>query len=158
MGSIFKDLDVSVGVLVTGVPRLACLRPTAWLHRRPGTAQLQHQQHKTLTRGQASRSRQRQDPRGDRPPQAGSRGAESSMQGLPHEAQLTRAMTTKARRAPRGHRAQVSYSVQRRQATGMESRGISQRFPSGAMRPRPQGRQDEGHHRAHRSVTTMGYS
>ena len=29
-----------VGVLDTGVPRLACLRPTAWLHRRPGTTQL----------------------------------------------------------------------------------------------------------------------
>ena len=28
-----------VGVLDTGVPRLACLRPAAWLHRRSGTAQ-----------------------------------------------------------------------------------------------------------------------
>ena len=28
----------TVGVLGAGVPRLACLRPTAWLHQRPRTA------------------------------------------------------------------------------------------------------------------------
>ena len=31
-------------------------------------------------------------------------------------------------------------------------------FHSGATRPRPPGRQDGGHHRAHRSVTTRGFS
>ena len=45
----------TVGVLGTGVPRLACLRPMAWLHQRPGTTQLWQQQLKTLVRGQASR-------------------------------------------------------------------------------------------------------
>ena len=44
-----------VGVLGTGVPRLACLRPTAWLHQRPCTAHLHQQTLKTLARGQASR-------------------------------------------------------------------------------------------------------
>src|SRR3954470_8284075 len=43
------------GVLGTGVPRLACLRPMAWLHQRPGTAHPQWQPLKTLARGQASR-------------------------------------------------------------------------------------------------------
>ena len=38
-------------------------------------------------------------------------------------------MTTKARQAPGGRTAQVSSSVQGRQAAGAESRGISQRFP-----------------------------
>ena len=31
-------------------------------------------------------------------------------------------------------------------------------FHSGATRPRPPGRQDGGHHRAHRSVTARGFS
>ena len=44
-----------VDVLGTGVPRLACLRPMAWLHQRPCTA-LPHQQTlKTIMRSQASR-------------------------------------------------------------------------------------------------------
>src|SRR4051812_7225532 len=34
-----KDAFI-VGVLGIGVPRLACLRPTAWLHQRPCTAHL----------------------------------------------------------------------------------------------------------------------
>src|SRR3990170_3566604 len=47
-------LGATVGVLGMGVPRLACLRPTAWLHQRPGTAHLHQQTLKTLARGQAS--------------------------------------------------------------------------------------------------------
>ena len=43
-----------VGVLDSGVSSHACLRPTTWLHRWPGTAQLQHQHRKTLATGQAS--------------------------------------------------------------------------------------------------------
>ena len=39
-----------VGVLGTGLSRLSCLRPTAWLRQRAGTAQLQQQQLKTLAR------------------------------------------------------------------------------------------------------------
>ena len=66
----------TVGILDTGVPRLACLQPMTWLHQRPG---MTHRQLKTLARGQASRRGQCQDPR----------EAESSMQGIPHEAQLT---------------------------------------------------------------------
>ena len=45
----------TVGVLGMGVPRLASLRPTAWLHQRPCMAHLHQQTLKTLTRGQASR-------------------------------------------------------------------------------------------------------
>src|SRR3954467_11402353 len=40
----------TVSVLGTGVPRLACLRPTAWLHQRPYTAHLHQQTLKTLAR------------------------------------------------------------------------------------------------------------
>ena len=44
----------NVGVLGTGVPRLACLRPMAWRYERARTAHLHQQALKTLTRGQAS--------------------------------------------------------------------------------------------------------
>jgi hypothetical protein len=43
-------LGTTVGVLGTGVPRLACLRPMAWHLRRPGTAHL-HQPPSSPSRG-----------------------------------------------------------------------------------------------------------
>mgnify|MGYP005829094449 CR=1 FL=1 len=89
----------SVGVLGTGVPRLACLRPAVWLQWGPNAAQLRQLKLKTLTRGQASRGGQHE----------GSLGTASSgwlarrrrNQGkVPHEVPVTQAMTTEARRAP----------------------------------------------------------
>ena len=47
----------TVGVLGTGVPRLACLRPAAWLRWGSSTAHLHQPKLKTLARGQASRGR-----------------------------------------------------------------------------------------------------
>ena len=44
----------TVGVLGTGIPRLACLRPVAWLNRWPSTSHLHQPTLKTLARGQAS--------------------------------------------------------------------------------------------------------
>ena len=43
----------TVGVLGTGVPRLACLRPAAWMEWWPSTAHLHQRKLKTLARGQA---------------------------------------------------------------------------------------------------------
>ena len=40
-----------VGVLGTGVPRIACLRPAAWLEEWPSTAHLHQHMLKTLARG-----------------------------------------------------------------------------------------------------------
>ena len=48
----------TVSVLGTGVPRLACLQPVAWLKRGPSTAHLHQHKLKTLARGQASRGGQ----------------------------------------------------------------------------------------------------
>ena len=48
---------VFVGVLGMGVPRLACLRPAAWLKEWPSMAHLHQHMLKTLARGQASRGR-----------------------------------------------------------------------------------------------------
>ena len=86
-----------VDVLGTGVPRLACLRPTAWLKGGPSTVHLHQHRLKTLARGQASRG--------------GRRGASSGKassgwltrrqrdQGrVPHEVPVTQAMTTKGAR------------------------------------------------------------
>src|SRR4051812_43448523 len=47
--------NVTVGVPGTGVPRLACLRPAAWLKWGPSAAHLHQHKLKTLARGQASR-------------------------------------------------------------------------------------------------------
>ena len=83
-----------VGVLGTGVPRLACLRPAAWLKGGPSTAHLHQHKLKTLARGQASR--------GGR--QGASSGTASSgwltrrrrvQGGVPREVPMTQAMTTK---------------------------------------------------------------
>ena len=95
--------DVDVGVLVTGVPRLACPRPAAWLKWWPSAAHLHQHRPKTLTRGQASRGGRH----------GASSGTASSgwlarrrrdQGGVPHEVPVTQAMTTKAqagaRRAP----------------------------------------------------------
>ena len=46
--------NVGVGVLGTGVPRLACLQPAAWLKQWPSAAHLHQLKLKTLARGQAS--------------------------------------------------------------------------------------------------------
>ena len=122
----------SISVLGTGVPRLACLRPVAWLKGGPSTAHLHQHRLKTLARGQASRGGRR----------GASSGAASSGwltrrrrdQGrVPHEVPVTQAMTTKgAKRAParavssfplwckgskrrREHQAKASISVQQDQ-------------------------------------------
>ena len=89
-----------VGVLGTGVPRLACLRPMAWLKVGPSTAHLHQHRPKTLARGQASRGRQRGASSG-----TASSGRLARRQrdqgGVPHEVPVTQAMTTKGtRRVP----------------------------------------------------------
>ena len=124
-----------VGVLGTGVPRLACLRPWAWLKGGPSTAHLHQHRPKTLVRGQASRGGRR----------GASSGTASSgwlmrrrrdQGGVPHEVPVTQAMMIQgARRVParaassfplwckggkrsRGvprHQAKVAISVQRDQ-------------------------------------------
>ena len=124
-----------VGVLGTGVPRLACLRPAAGLKGGPNAAHLHQHKPKTLARGQASRGGRR----------GASSGTASSgwltrrrrdQGGVPHEVPVTQAMMTggarrvparavsslplwckggkRSRRVPR-HQAKVAVSVQRDQ-------------------------------------------
>ena len=91
--------NIFVSVLGTGVPRLACLRPVAWLEEGPSMAHLHRHRPKTLARGQASGGGRHRS----------SSGTASSgwltrwrrdQGGVPHDVPVTQAMTTKgARRA-----------------------------------------------------------
>ena len=51
---------INVGVLGTGVPRLAYLRPAAWLKQWPSATHLHQLKLKTLARGQALRGRRQE--------------------------------------------------------------------------------------------------
>ena len=86
--------DQFVGVLGTRVPRLACLRPAAWLifistSSRP-------------SRGAKPRGVDERELPQARPRQAGSRGGGEIKAGVPREVPVTQAMTIEARRAPGG--------------------------------------------------------
>ena len=88
-----------VGVLGTGVPRLACLRPVAWLKGRPSMAHLRQHELKTLTRGQASRGGRQGAPSGVA--SSGRHVRRRRDQGrAPPEEPVMQAMTIEARRAP----------------------------------------------------------
>ena len=132
----------SVGVLGTGVPRHACLRPAVWLKGGPSMAHLHQRRPKTVARGQASRGGRHR----------ASSGTASSgwlarrrrdQGGVPHEVPVTQAMTTKgARRAPARAVSSLSSLVQREQA---QARASSKGIHFGATRPRPAERQDGSH-------------
>ena len=89
----------TVGILGTGVPRLACLRPAAWLKGGPSTAHLHQHRPKTLARGQASRCGRRGASSGTASPGWLAR-RQRDQGGVPREVPMTQAMTTEARRAP----------------------------------------------------------
>ena len=137
-----------VGVLGTGVPRLACLRPAAWLKGGPAW---------TIFINTSSRPS-----RGGR--QGASSGTASSgwltrrrsdQGGVPHEVPMMQAMTTKgARRAPGRAVSSLSSLVQREQA---QARASSKGIHFGATRPRPAKRQYGGHRGARASVTARAF-
>src|SRR4051812_19509767 len=84
----------TVGVQETGVPRLACLRPAAWLNGGTSTAHLHQHRPKTLTRGQTSRGGQHGASSGTASPGYLAR-RRRYQGGVPHEVPVTQAMTTK---------------------------------------------------------------
>ena len=124
---IISTMDI-VGVLGTGVPRLACLRLAAWLKGGPSTAHLHQHKPKTLTRGQASR--------GGRC--GASLGTTSSgwltrrrrdQGGVPREVPVMQAMTTQgARRVPPAQRPPFLFGAKGASAAA-ECRGIWRRLP-----------------------------
>jgi hypothetical protein len=145
----------TVGVLGTGVPRLACLWPRAWHLHRPEVAHL-HQPPPSPSRGAKPREgdslKAPEDPlhqqltspsRGAKPREAGSikTSGGSSSAGLAPEEQriLCKPLSggqddvdhdNHSQVGASGRRTTVSSLVRRGQGQAMESRGSSQRFPS----------------------------
>ena len=138
IGSVLGEIEIlpdyrglPVGVLGTGVPRLACLWPAAWLKRGPSMAHLHQLKLKTLARAKPRGANDMKLPQ-RQPHQAGSRGGREIKAGVPREEPVTQAMTIETRRAPacavslfplwcKGgkhrprHRAKVTIPVQRDQ-------------------------------------------
>ena len=121
----------SAGFLGTGVPRLACLRPAAWLLWWPSMA---------IFISSSSRPSRGANPCGadderlpqERPHQAGSRGGGEIKARVPRELLVMQDMTIEARRAPGGRqRAQRPCFLfgAKEASAGEEYRGIRQRFP-----------------------------
>ncbi len=146
----------TVGVLGKGVPRLACLRPTAWLRCRPVRPIFVNEAFKTLARGQASR---------------GGRCKTSSRAASP--GCLARSGDIKAGQTSRGPRdvshdnrdqagasarsVLVSCLVPRGQAHARSTEASSKGFHISAMRPRLAVRHDGGHHGARDGVTARAF-
>src|SRR3954471_18728769 len=86
-----------VGVLGTEVPRHACMQPTAWLSSRP-YGPSSSTRHPRPSRGSKPREADDARPPLEWPSQVGSRGAEISRWGKPHEALVTCAMMNGTRR------------------------------------------------------------
>ena len=149
-----KMIKMFVGVLGMGVPRLARLRPAAWLKEWPSTAHLRQHMLKTLARGQASRGRtiegflrhglvrlaREEAERSRRGTSRGARDASHDDQGR------------QAGASPRS--VLLSPLVQRGQAQPRSTEASGKGCHFGATRPRPGGRQDGGHCGAQDSVTT----
>ena len=146
----------TVGVLGMGVPRLACLRPTAWLSQQAVRPIFINKASKTLARGQASRG-----------------GRRKTSSGADKPGRLTRSRDIKAGQTSRGsrdvshddrdqagasaHNVLVSYLVLRGQAQARSTEASSKGFHIGATRPRPTGRQDGGHRGAHTYITARAF-
>ena len=141
--------DDSVGVLGTGVPKLAYLRPAAWLKWGPSAAQLHQLKLKALARGQASWGGRQEAPSG-----AASSGRLTRRrrdQGrAPPEGPVTQAMTIGGQTGAGQCSVLVSLSVLRGQA---QAKASGKGYHFGATRPRPAERQDGGHRGAQVGVT-----
>ena len=141
-----------VGILGMGVPRLACLRPTAWLSQQAVWPIFITKASKTLARVQASRGGRRK---------TSSRVAEPG--------RLTRSGDIKAGRTSRGSRdvshddrhqagasarsILISSLVLRRLAQAKSTEASGKGCYIGATRPRRGGRQGGGHRGAQDGVT-----
>ena len=146
----------TIGVLGTGVPRLACLRPAAWLK---GGAQ-----------HDPSSPTQTQDPR-EGPSLAGRTTRSFLRHGLVRlareEAERSRRGTSRGahdashddreQAGASAHSVLVSSLVLRRQAQARSTEASSKGFHITATRPRPAGRQDGGHCGAQDGVTTRAF-
>ena len=141
----------TIGILGMGVPRLACLRPRAWLHQWPGTSHLHQQPLKTLARGQASRG-----------------GGRKTSSGITSLGWLLRSGDIYARGTSRGARyvsrddqGQVGASGRRVPVASLVLKGQAQaRSPEAKVTisvQRDQDQQDGSHRGARDGVTTRAF-
>ena len=146
----------TIGVLATGVPRLACLQLAAWLKQWPSTARLHQPYLKTLARGHASRGGRCKVPQG-RPHQADSRGGGEIK---------ARATSCGAHDASHDDQDQagaslrsvlISSLVQRGQVQARTTKASGKGFHISATRPRPTEWQDRGHRGAQDGVITSAF-
>ena len=136
-----------------GVPRLACMRPAAWLNRGPSAAHLHQPKHSRPSRGAKPRGADDTRPPQEWPRQAGSRrGGDIKERGTSRGAHDDQ---DQAGASPRS--VLVSSLVQRGQTQVRSTKASGKGFHIGAMRPRPAGRQDGGRRAAHSCVTTRSF-
>ena len=89
-----------VSILGTGVPRLAFLRPAAWLNLWPSTARIHQRNTQDRHEGPSLAGRTTQGLLRSGLAKQAHEEAKRSRQGVPHEVLMTQAMTIKSRRAP----------------------------------------------------------
>ena len=140
-----------------GVPRLACLRPAAWLKQWPSAAHLHQLKLKTLVRGQASRGRRQES------------FLRSSLVRLAREeAERSRRGTSRgARDASRDDQSQVGARRAPACAVSLfplwckggqaQAKISSKGYHFSATRPRPAERQDGGHRGAQEGVIVRAF-
>ena len=146
----------TVGVLGTGVPRLACLRPAAGLSSGPVRHVFINKRSRPL-QGAKPRGADDTRPPQEWPHQAGSRGAERSRQGGTSRGSHDVSHDDQGQAGASDRIILVSSSVLRRQAQSRSTEASSKGFNISATRPRLAGRQDRGHRGAHNSITTRAF-
>ena len=145
-----------VSILGTGVPRLACLRPMAWLCNWASTTHLHQQAFKTLTRGQASRGGRHKTSSGAASPGWLVRGGEIKARGT-SRGSCDASHDDRGQAGANAHSVLISSLVLKRQAQARIPEASGKVFHIGATRPRPAGRQDGGHHGAQDGVTARTF-
>ena len=145
----------TLGILGTGVPRLACLQPAAWLKWWPSTAHLHQRKLKTLARGQASWGGWHNASSGVTSPGRLARRRRDQGKGTSRGARDV----SRDDRRPVGHQAGaglrsvlVSSLVQRGQAQAWSTEASGKGYHFSATRPRPAEQQDGGHRGAQDDV------
>ena len=152
----YRLCSLFVGVLGTGVPRLACLRPKAWLSQWAVRPIFINKASKTLARGQASQGGRRKTSSGAASPgclawsrdiKAGqtSRGSRD----VSHDERRQAGASARS--------VLVSSLVLRRPAQAKSTEASGKGCYISATRPRPGGQQDGGHHGAQDGVTTRAF-
>ena len=144
----------TVGILGMGVPRLAFLRPAAWLKWGPSAAHLHRLKLKTLARGQASRGGRQE---------ASSRAASLGRLARRRRGQCEGTSRGSNDASHDNSGRQVGASPRSVLLSSLVQRGQAQAkvsgkgYHSGATRPRPAGRPDGGHRGAQDSVITSAF-